>query len=247
MFMNFLTILAQTGKEPGSYDNANMEYGTKYVLRVLDYIWQQTTTMTWLQGVLAISFGVIILMYGWRIYKTLTVIGFGIVGLYIGMWLGGKLDREILGSIICCIVFMALALPLMRWSICVMGAAAGGIITAGAWHAFNQPQEFVWAGAIIGIVAGGMLSFIVFKMAVMLFTSFSGAVLLLTGTFALVYRYETFVVAPPTTRLNDLYYNQHWFLPVLMASLTLFGIILQFRFLKGSGDYTVESPKPGGG
>jgi hypothetical protein len=247
MFMNFLTVLAQSDKMPRSFDNTNIEYGTKYVLRVLDYIWQQATIMTWLQAVLAISFGVIVLMYGWRIYKTLTVIGFGIVGLYVGMWLGGKLNHELMGSIACAIVFMVLALPLMRWAICVLGAVAGGIITAGAWHAFNQPQEFVWAGAIVGIVAGGMLSFIVFKMAVMLFTSFSGAALVLMGAFALIYRYETFVLDPPTARLNDLYYNQHWFLPVLMAGLTAFGIILQLRFLKGSVDYTVESPKGGGG
>jgi hypothetical protein len=245
--MDFLTVLAQTSKMPGHFDNVNMEYGTKHVMRVLDYIWQQATVMTWLQAVLAISFGVIVLMYGWRIYKTLTIIGFGILGLYVGMWVGARFNfnKELIGSIVCAIVFMALALPLMRWAICILGAITGGILAAGAWHAFNQPQEFVWAGALVGIVAGGMLSFIIFKMAVMLFTSFSGAALVLMGGFALVYRYETFVLDPPTTRLNDLYYNQHWFLPVLIASLTMFGIILQFRFLKGSGDYSVESPKGG--
>ncbi|MBN1392754.1 MAG: hypothetical protein JW947_08135 [Sedimentisphaerales bacterium] len=247
MFINYLTVLAQTGKMPHSVDNTQVEYGTKYVLRVLDYIWQQATIMTWLQGVIAISFGVIVLMYGWRIYKTLTVIGFGIVGLYIGLWLGGKFDKEIMGSIVCAIIFMALALPLMRWAICVLGAAAGGILTAGVWHAFSQPQEFVWAGALIGIIAGGMLSFIIFKIAVMLFTSFSGAALVLMGAFALIYRYETFVLDPPTARLDELYYNQHWFLPLLMILFTAFGIILQSRFLKGTGNYAVESGKGGGG
>jgi hypothetical protein len=247
MITNFLMVLAQTGKTPSNLDNTELEYGSKYVLRVLDYIWQQATTMTWLQAVLAISFGVIVLMYGWRIYKTLTVIGFGIVGLYVGMWIGGKLNHELMGSIVCAILFMALALPLMRWAICVLGAVAGGIITAGVWHAFNQPQEFVWAGALIGIITGGMLSFIIFKIAVMLFTSFSGAALVLMGAFALIYRYETFVLDPPTARLDDLYYNQHWFLPLLIAGLTAFGIILQSRFLKGSGNYVVESRKGEGG
>lgn len=244
--MNFLTVLAQYSRVYHNFDNNNVEYGTKYVLRVLDYVWQQATIMSWLQAVLAISFGVIVLMYGWRIYKTMTVIGFGICGIFAGMWIGGKFDKELMGAILCAIVFMGLAVPLMRWVICILGAVAGGIITAGAWHAFNQPQQFVWAGALIGVVAGGMLSFIIFKMSVMLFTSMSGAGLVLMGTFALIYRYETFVLDPPTTRLNDLYYNQHWFLPVMIAALTLFGIILQLRFLKGTGDYTVEAPKKGG-
>jgi hypothetical protein len=122
----------------------------------------------------------------------------------------------------------------MRWAVAVLGAVAGGILAAGIWHSCNLPQEFVWAGGLIGFVAGGMISFIIFKLAVMLFTSLGGTSLIVIGTFALIYRYENFASDPPTTHLNQLYYDNPWFLPLLLTAGTLLGIILQFGFLKNS-------------
>jgi hypothetical protein len=237
--MNFLLILAQTSKAPGHFDYTQVDYGTKYVMQALDQIWQQATILTPLQAVLAISFGIIPLMYGWRIYKVLTVIGLGLLGLYIGMWVGAQFEKVLLGSVIGAALLIVLALPLMRWAVSVLGAVAGGVIAASIWHACTLPQQFVWAGALVGVVAGGMISFVVFKLSVMLFTSFAGASLILIGGFSLIYRYETFVQDPPTTHLNQLYYGNHWFLPVLLIGFTLLGIVLQFRFLRGSKDWSV--------
>jgi len=237
--MNLLLFLAQTSKVPGHFGQEHIDYGTKYVLQVLDQIWQQATTMNWLQAVMAIAFGVIPLMYGWRIYKVLTVIGFGLLGLFLGMWIGQQFEKAILFSVIGAVLLLVLALPLMRWAISILGAIAGAFLAAGVWHAVNLPQQFVWAGALIGLVAGGMISFVIFKMSVMLYTSFSGTSLIIVGIFALIYRYETFVNDPPTTHLNHLYYDNHWFLPLLLVGGTLVGIILQLRFLKGEKDWTV--------
>jgi hypothetical protein len=234
--MSFSSLLAQTSHH---FDNANAEYGTKYVLRALDFVWQQATILTWLQAVIGISFGIIILMYGWRIYKALTVIGFGILGLYAGLWIGEQFQKALPGAIIGAALLVTLAIPLMRWAVAILGAVAGGILAAGVWHSCNLPQEFVWAGGLVGIVAGGMISFVVFKLAVMLFTSFSGTSLVMVGVFALIYRYETFATDPPTTHLNQLYYGNGWFLPLVLFVGTMFGIILQFRFLRGSKDWEV--------
>ena len=232
-------ILAQTSKAPGRFDHTQVDYGTRYVLEALDKIWQQATVLTWQQAVVAIAFGIIPLMYGWRIYKLLTVIGFGLIGLYLGLWVGSQFQSPLVGAVAGIILLAALSLPLMRWAVSILGALAGGVIAAGVWHACNLPQQFVWAGALIGLVAGGMLSFVVFKLSVMLFTSFAGSSLVILGGFALVYRFETFVQDPPTTYLNELYYNNHWFLPLLLIALTLLGIILQLRFVKGSKDWSI--------
>jgi hypothetical protein len=230
--MSFSLILAKTSHQ--LVDNITVEYGTKHVLRALDFIWQQTTLLTWLQAVIGISFGVIVLMYGWRIYKALTVIGFGILGLYVGLWIGTQFHKPLPGAIVGCALLVILAIPLMKWAVAVLGAVAGGILAAGIWHSCNLPQEYVWAGGLVGFVAGGMISFVVFKLAVMLFTSLSGTSLIVIGAFALIYRYETFASDPPTTHLNHLYYSNAWFLPLLLTAGTLLGIILQFGVLKGS-------------
>jgi hypothetical protein len=234
--MSFSSLLAQTSEY---YDNANAEYGTKYVLRVLDFVWQQATTPTWLQAVIGISFGVIILMYGWRIYKALTVIGFGILGLYAGLWIGAQFQHSLPGAIVGGVLLGVLAVPLMRWAVAVLGAFAGGVLAAGVWHSCSLPQQFVWAGGLVGVVAGGMISFVVFKLAVMLFTSFGGTTLVMVGVFALIYRYETFACDPPTTHLNQIYYGNGWFLPLVLFAGTIFGILLQLRFLKGSKEWEV--------
>jgi hypothetical protein len=229
--MSFSLLLAQTWN---GFNNTNTDYGTKHVLRVLDFFWQQATILTWLQAVIGISFGVIILMYGARIYKTLTALGFGLIGLFIGLWIGAQFHKEIPGAIVGCILMVTLAIPLIRWAVAILGACAGGILAGGIWHSCNLPQEFVWAGALTGIVAGFMVSFVVFKLSVMLFTSMSGTVLVVIGVFALIYRYETFVTNPPTTHLNQLYYGNGWFLPLLLTAGTLLGILLQFRAGKSS-------------
>ena len=228
--MSFSLLLAQTYIH---YDNASAEYGTKYALRALDFVWQQATILTWLQAVIGISFGVIILMYGWKIYKTLTVIGFGLLGLHLGLLVGNYIQKPILGAIAGCVLLVVLAIPLIRWAVAVLGAVAGGILAGGIWHTCNLPQEFVWAGALTGVVAGFMISFVVFKLSVMLFTSLSGTSLIVIGAFALVYRYETFANEPPTTHLNQLYYGNGWFLPLLLTAGTLLGILMQFRGGKG--------------
>ncbi len=229
--MSFSLLLAQSYHR---FDSANIEYGTKYVLRALDFVWQQATILTWLQAVIGISFGVIILMYGSKIYKTLTVIGFGLIGLFLGLWIGTQFHRPLPGAIVGSALLVTLAIPLIRWAVAILGAVAGGILAAGIWHSCNLPQEFVWAGALTGIVAGFMVSFVVFNLSVMLFTSLSGTLLVVIGAFALIYRYETFATNPPTTHLNELYYGNGWFLPLLLTVGTLLGVLLQFRSGKGS-------------
>jgi hypothetical protein len=224
--MSFSLLLAQSSH---NFNNFNAEYGTKHVLRVLDFVWQQATILTWLQAVIGISFGVIILLYGWRIYKALTAITFGIIGLQLGLMIGARFQRPIPCAIVGCLLLLVLAIPLMRWAVALLGAVAGGILAGGIWHSCNLPQQFVWAGALTGIVAGFMISFVVFKLSVMLFTSLSGTSLVTVGVFALIYRYETFATQPPTTHLNQLYYGNGWFLPLLLIGGTFLGILLQFR------------------
>ncbi len=230
-----LTILAQTTYTNG-YEQTISQ--TQFVSRCLQYMWEQITILTWPQAVLAISFGVIYLMYGWRIFKALTVISFALLGLYAGMWVGAQFDRVLLGSLVGLTVLTILSVPLMKWAVCILGAVAGGILTAGIWYAFKLPEQFVWAGALVGFVTGGMSAFVVFRVSVMLFTSLGGGGLIIMGVLALVWQYEG-LQQPPTNRLSDIYFNNNWFIPALLIGATLFGMLLQWRFVKTSKNWTV--------
>jgi len=229
--MEPITILAQTTR-------TTVELTAETELIPLDTIWQQIAALSWLEAVLAISFGVVYMLYGWRIFKILVVICFGLIGLFAGIKIGQRFDLQILGAVVGLFLLAAISVPLMRWAVSLLGAVAGGILTAGLWYAFELPGQYILAGAAVGLIAGAMISFIVFKIAVMLFTSFGGGLLTVTGLVALLYQYES-MQRPPTEQVKDLFLNQNWFLPVLLLFSTFIGIVIQNKLIKSSHEWSV--------
>jgi len=204
----------------------------------VDFIWEQITALTWLQAVLALSFGMVYLLYGWRIFRILVVIAFGLMGLYLGILFGEHfLDGKTLWSGVLGLGLLAfVSVPLMKWCVCVLGATAGGIITGGIWYAMGLPQVYIWAGAAVGAVAGGMISFIVLKAAVMLFTSMGGSAIVVVSALSLLHRYGA-VQTPPSTYIHDMVFQERWFLPAVLLLPTVIGIIAQNRLIKQSAKW----------
>ncbi len=223
--MDCFTILAQAAR-------AASETSRSAQIVPIDQIYEQITSLSWMQAILAISFGVVYLLYGWRIFKALAVISFALVGLYGGMWAGGQIGNRLLGGVLGLILLAIIAVPMMRWAVSILGAAAGGLLTAGIWYACKLPEQYIWAGALTGIVAGGMISFIIFKISVMLFSSVGGAAIMVAGMLALLHHY------PPTTEhINRLIHTCNWFLPVVLLAPTVIGIIVQHNLIKNARDW----------
>lgn len=229
--MDPITILAQAAE-------TTTELTAETELVPLNTIWQQITALSWLQAVLAISFGAVYMLYGWRIFKILVVICFGLVGLFAGIKIGQRFDAQILGAILGLCLLAALSIPLMHWAVSLLGAITGGILAAGLWYAFELPGKYIFAGAAIGLIAGGMISFIIFKIAVMLFTSFGGGALIVAGLLALLHQYEC-MQEPPTEQVKNMFMNQNWFLPVLLLIPTFVGIVIQNKLIRGSPAWKV--------
>jgi hypothetical protein len=228
--MEPLTILAQAAKSSSE--------PVFRVKAVIDTLWGQVTTLSWLQAIIAISFGAVYLLYGWRIFKVLVVICFGLVGAFAGINIGARFGSEILGGILGLVVLGVVSVPLMRWAVSLLGAVSGGILTGGIWYAVGLPERYMLAGALIGIVAGGMISFIVFRIAVMLFTSLGGGVLIVTGVLSLLHHYEG-IQEPPTETMKAMLYSHEWFLPVLLLVPTIIGMMVQHKFVKDSKTWKV--------
>jgi hypothetical protein len=201
-------------------------------------MWQHLITITWFQAVISISLGLVYLMYGWRIFKMLVVICFGIIGLFIGIRVGTQYQHEIWGGIIGLFALAAISIPLMKWAVSLLSAAAGGILTAGIWYAADLPEKYIMAGAMIGIVAGFMISFIVLKVAVMLFSSLGGGAFIMSGLLSLLYQYEN-IQDPPTAHLHEWFYTYHWFIPVVLMIPTAIGMIVQNKLIKTSSGWSL--------
>ena len=227
--MGFISILAaavQTGNSrPSGSTVAN-----------LDILWTQITSLGLLEALTFMAFGVVCLFYGWRIFKVLVVIAFAFIGLWLGVIISSKVgggSSPLLG-IILCILLGALSIPMMKWGVSILGALAGAIVTGGLWYAFKLPEAYLWAGAIFGLIAGGMISFIVFKVAIMLFSSLGGSALIITGILAILHMY------PQTSAYTkDMLYTTKWFLPVIVIVPTFIGVFVQNKFVKGSSNWSV--------
>ncbi len=222
--MDYITILAQTATETSG--EAVVPIG---------WFWEQITSLSRLEALTFISFGVVCLFYGWRVFKVLVVINFALLGMMMGMAITEKivgLNNQLIGGIAGMIILSVLSVPLMRWSVCLLGAVAGGILTSGIWYACGLTERYIWAGGLIGIIAGGMISFIVFKAAVILFSSLWGSGLVVVGSLALLYLYDK-----TSTKVEDLVFSLKWFLPTLITAPTAIGFVLQHKFLKSSKDW----------
>jgi len=218
------SVLAETAQN-GS------KYGGLQSLVPIDFIWGQISALSWIQAIIAISFGAVYLIYGCKIFKILVVISFGLIGMTIGIRVGQFMsgnDWQIWGGVAGAVVLGSVSIPLMRWAVSILGAIAGGIITTGIWYAFDLPDNhLILAGALIGMIAGGMLSFVIFDAAVVLFTSLGGAALVVIGMLALFLHYE-----PTSNDVHDWVYNYKWFLPAAMIAATVVGILIQKQVMK---------------
>lgn len=204
----------------------------------MDLIWEQITTLTWFQAVLAISFGIVYLLYGWRIFRALVVITFGLAGMFLGIYIGQRIGNIVWVALGGLVLFAIVSVPLMKWCVSILGAIAGGIVTGGLWYAADLPQQYIWAGGLIGVVAGGLMSFILLRFSVMLFTSLGGSVISVVGLLALLHLYEQSLVEP-TTYIRDMVYSYPWFLPAAIILPTAIGMLVQNKFIKQSDKWEI--------
>ena len=161
---------------------------------------------------------------------------FALIGLYIGYLFSVKMNWQDnpIPAIVCAIILGIAAVPLMKWAVGILGALAGATLTGSLWFAMKMPDDYLWAGALIGLIAGGMMSFIIFKVAIILFTSIGGSSMFISGILALLCHYSQTM-----TKTGELFQGPRWFLPVLIVVPTIFSVFWQNRFAKKSSEWSV--------
>ena len=206
-------------------------------------LYELISDLHWLYAMLLLSVGVVYLLYGWRIFRALVVISFGFIGMFLGMLSADKVssnDHALMwGGIIGMALFASIAVPLMKWCVSVLGAVAGGILTSGIWIAFDLSDTYLPAGFIVGFIAGGLISFIMLKVSVMLFTSLGGSLITVTGLLALLYQYDVKVSDPMTFYTYNLILTHPWFLPLAIIIPTIAGMLVQNKLIKQSPQWEI--------
>jgi len=182
---------------------------------------------------LLIVAGILYLLNGWKAYKVLVFANAAVLGLLVGSLLGGAVgdgsNIRTLMMIGGAVLLAVLSLPLIKGSVAVMGALAGGFAGYGLWSygaavaGSASLSQHAWAGALLGLTTLGLLAFLNSQIVVIAFTSIQGATMAVVGLLAILLR----PYAPTDGLREPLLSNVH-LLPVLLVVPAVMGFGLQY-------------------
>jgi hypothetical protein len=120
------------------------------------------------------------------------------------------------------IVAAAITFPLMKYAVMIMGGIFGAALGASLWRQGGLQADLAWAGALSGLIFFGMLSMIVFRGSVIIYTSLQGSVMLVFGILGLLYKYQS--MAPDVTAMFN---SRAFILPTAVLVPALMGLLYQ--------------------
>jgi hypothetical protein len=175
--------------------------------------------------------GVIYLLWGAKIYHWLVLLNACVVGAMSGASAGRSAGIEIPMAIAGALLAVAIAWPLMKWAVAVMGGIFGAILGGTIWRLCNLDPNFLWTGALVGLISFGLLSFILFHACVVMYTSLQGAVMLIFAVLGMLYHLDLSIDLTRHMAVRP------FLLPMAVFVPTVIGIIYQqnYSFSGGAG------------
>src|SRR4051794_19542304 len=174
------------------------------------------------EACILVIMGVIFLMFGYSIFRGLVTLNAMAAGAYLGALMGRNSNALAAGAMIGAIVAAAITFPLMKYAVMIMGGIFGAALGASLWRQAGLQPELAWAGALSGMIFFAMLSMILFRGSVILYTSLQGSVMLVFGIIALLYKYQS--MAPDVTAT---FANRAFILPTVILIPALLGLLYQ--------------------
>jgi len=196
----------------------------------------QGDLLTWCQqmspgmAVLLIMAGIVYLLFGYYAFKILVTLNATILGAYFGAVLGESNGIAIPAAIVGGLLAAAATWPTMKYAVAVMGGLFGALLGATFWRLGNLDAHFAWSGALSGLIFFGLLSFILFRQCVMTYTSLQGAVMLVFGILALIFKYDQM-----SSSLSHSFQIKPFLLPLAIFVPTLLGFIYQQNMFPAGG------------
>lgn len=197
------------------------------------------TDMHFLLAIVVFACGLVYLLQGWRIFKVLVVVNAGILGAMLGTQVGAQLEgpnMPLVLGIAGGALLAILAWPLMKFAVAIMGALAGSLLGFGLWQYVAQVAgradltSYAWAGALLGLITLGLLAFVIFRLVIMIFTSFQGSVLAVSGLLAMLMKLESL-----HRSLGDSLRTNPHLMPLMIVIPAVIGLVFQHVGTKKGG------------
>jgi len=193
-----------------------------------------------------VTLGVLCVLNGYRWHKWVVAALAFLAGIAIGTTVSQTMGKSVVVATAMGCLFALVATPMLKLSVAILGGLVGAFVGTNAWNAIEtsttqtaEPQTH-WAGAILGFIVIAMLSMILFRLVVVLFTSVGGAVMVVFGAIALLLEVQDWrepiqnsLVAQPLT------------VPMLVLLAAVGGFIVQQSALQASGVKILGSESSG--
>jgi hypothetical protein len=167
--------------------------------------------------------GALCVLNGYRWHKWVVVILAFMAGLGLGHILSQRMGKSVVVAIALGVLFATIATPMLRWTVAIFGGLTGAFLGAHAWTLANaSPSNAQWAGACMGFIAMALLSFVVFRLVVVAFTSIGGGAMVVLGSITLLMH----VPAWQDGIRQALTSNQH-LIPLLVTVAAVAGFVIQ--------------------
>ena len=233
--MNHLLILAQTAPQ-GQRSPMDVADGAVTRLDILNHPAQLLDGLSQVPLVLGGVFvvvGALCVLNGYRWHKWVIVVLAFLAGLMLGRMLSVHMGESKLVAVALGLLCAIVATPLLRIAVAIFGGLTGAFIGANAWTAINSGMSDVhWAGAAMGFIALAMASFLLFRLVIIVFTSISGAAMVVFGGITLLLQVDAWEPAVRAT-----FSDNNLLIPLLVGLAAVTGFVLQeSRVRKGESE-----------
>ncbi|MGF1635143.1 MAG: hypothetical protein ACFCVE_14925 [Phycisphaerae bacterium] len=166
--------------------------------------------------------GIVYLLWGESQHKLLMSLNAAVAGAWLGAVSGSHFDAAVPAAFVFGFTFGAMTWPMMKYAVALSGGIFGFIVGMSVWRGIGLDPAFAPAGGATGLVFFGMLSFIVFRTSVIIFTSVQGSAMLIFGVLGLCYKSQEF--APLVTQAMTV---RSFMIPLAIFIPAVVGLIYQ--------------------
>lgn len=227
--MNALTLLAQdeaTSTTSSGFLNVRGAFDSLVQrLDILNHPDELLAMLGQLNAVIAATLlivGILCVLNGYRWHKWVILIAAFLFGFGLGLLLSQHMNERFIVAGAIGLLGAVVAHPLLRFAVAIFGGMTGAFIGANVWTALGYMPDAHATGAVIGFIILGMASFLMFKHVVVLFTSISGAALVVFSGITLLLNIPSI---EPGVRASLT--QNHVLVPLLIVVAAGIGLVLQ--------------------
>lgn len=188
-----------------------------------DEILKFASSLPMIGAAIVTAVGAACVFQGYKWHKAIVVVLALMLGFGVGRLISAEIGRSTVVAVALGILLAAIASPLLKYTVAFFGGLAGAAIGATLWSFLNPDQSsLAWAGAGMGFIALALLSFMFFRLVVILFTSVGGAAMLVIGATGLLLQIES-----ARTAVHEQITVHPGVLPLLVATAAVVGFVYQ--------------------